>query len=545
MSTLASARRAFPWLSEREKAQSGASEATKGRIAPGPFDPTWSSLKQYKTPDWYRDAKFGIWAHWTAQCVPEQGDWYARNMYIQGTPQNLYHVATYGHPSKVGFKDIDHKWKADRWDPERLMDLYVKAGAKYFMALANHHDNLDCYASTHHTWNSTRIGPMKDIVGTWAVAARKRGLRFGASNHSAHAWHWLQTAYGYDPEGPMARVRYDGFDKKSDGTGKWWDGLDPQELYVGPSMVLPPGIKTKKEAEEWHTAHDRIWNENPPPNDPIFVQTWFERCKELVDKYDLDFLYFDDFELPLGQAGLDITAHFYNSNLKRRGQLEALVFAKKFSAEHTGAATLDLERGRSNDILELPWQTDTCIGDWHYNLEFFEQHKYKSAETVIHMLADIVSKNGNLCLNIPLRGDGTIDSDEQQVLDDLAAWMPINGEAIFGTRPFSIFGEGPPDPVQTGNFNEKKGRPYTASDFRFTAKGNVLYAIALGWPADGAYRLTTLARGTRHLKSPVREVRLLGIADPLRFEQKADALVVYVPGRPPTPAAHALRILTA
>ena len=164
----------------------------------GPFQPNWDSLKQYTTPDWFRDAKFGIWAHWSAQCVPEQGDWYARQMYRQGQPQNDYHVAHYGHPSKVGFMQIDHLWKAEAWDPDELMQLYVKAGAKYFVSLANHHDNFDCFDSAHQPWNSLRVGPKKDIVGTWAKVARKHGLRFGISSHASHAWRWFQTAYGYD-----------------------------------------------------------------------------------------------------------------------------------------------------------------------------------------------------------------------------------------------------------------------------------------------------------------------------------------------------------
>jgi alpha-L-fucosidase len=269
-------------------------------LAPGPFQPSWSSLKsQYKTPEWFRDAKFGIWAHWTAQCVPEQGDWYARNMYIQGTPQYDYHVKTYGHPSRVGFKDIDLIWKAENWNPEALMDLYQAAGAKYFMTLANHHDNFDNFASRYHSWNSTRIGPMKDIVGTWAAICRKRGLRLGVSNHSAHAWHWFQTAFAYDAEGPMTGVRYDGFTKRAQGAGKPWNGLDPQELYVGPSLVAPDGIASAKGMEDWHNANDRVWDENPPCDNPEFTNSWFLRCRDLLDSYQPDMLYFDDTELPL------------------------------------------------------------------------------------------------------------------------------------------------------------------------------------------------------------------------------------------------------
>lgn len=515
-------------------------------LAKGPFEPTWESLKQYKTPEWFRDAKFGMWAHWTAQCVPEQGDWYARNMYIQGTRQNKYHVEHYGHPSKVGFKEIDHMWRAENWQPEYLMDLYVKGGAKYFMGLANHHDNFDCYASTYQNWNSTKIGPMKDIIGTWAKLARARGLRFGASNHSSHASHWLQPAFGYDPEGPMAGVPYDGYTKASEGAGKWWNGFDPQALYVGPSQVLPPGMKTMKEAEDWHKAHDGKWNELPPPEYPGFTNSWFLRTRELGDKYDLDFMYFDDDELPFAQTGLDFAADFYNRNIaKRKGKLEACVFGKQLKPEHTGAITLDIERGRSNDIRPFPWQTDTCIGDWHYNIDVLEKHRYKTAKTVIQMLADIVSKNGNLMLNIPLKGDGTIDADELKVLNELATWFPANGEAIYGTRPFKVSGEGPPDIVATGNFNENKGRAYTAEDIRFTVKDGRLYAIVMVWPESGTVRIKSLAKGSDLFASEVVKVELLGAAGGLKFNRTADALEVSLPERRPGDLAFALRITPA
>lgn len=221
-------------------------------IARGPFEPTWESLtRNYRVPEWFRDAKFGIWAHWSAQCVPEQGDWYARRMYLQGDSAYDYHVRTYGHPSKFGFMEIDNLWKAERWDPEALMRLYARAGAKYFFALANHHDNFDNYSSKHHAWNSVNIGPKKDIVGTWANVARAHGLRFGVSNHSAHAWHWFQSAYGYDAEGPLAGVRYDAARLTSpDGKGRWWEGLDPQELYTGPNIRIPDGIASIKAMNE-------------------------------------------------------------------------------------------------------------------------------------------------------------------------------------------------------------------------------------------------------------------------------------------------------
>jgi alpha-L-fucosidase len=513
------------------------------QIATGSFRPTWESLLNYKAPEWFRDAKFGIWAHWTAQCVPEQGDWYARQMYIQGHAQYNAHVARYGHPSKFGFMEIDNLWKAEKWEPQALMELYVKAGAKYFVALANHHDNFDCYNSTHHEWNSMKVGPRKDIVGTWAGLARKHNLRFGVTNHSAHAWHWFQTAYGYDPEGPQAGVPYDGFLRKEDGKGKWWEGLDPQNLYTGPTMVMPKGLTTIRAAQDWHNQNDRKWTEEPPAANPRFVERWFLRCKELLDKYQPDLLYFDDTELPLGQAGLDIAAHFYNSNMRnKRGRLEAVLTSKGLQPDHVGAMVLDIERGRADRILPAAWQTDTCIGDWHYRRATFESHRYKTADQVIKMLVDIVSKNGNLLLNIPLRGDGSIDEDERKFLADISTWVPRNGEAIYGTRPFSVYGEGAPDTAGTRNFNESNTRPYTAADIRFTARGNTLYAIALAWPQDRKLTIRTLAQGSTHYPREVGRVELLGASGPLEFTRGAEGLVVTLPPDKPNPYAFALKI---
>src|ERR1035437_6047329 len=515
-------------------------------IAPGAFQPTWDSLQQYQAPEWFRDAKFGIWAHWTAQCVPEQGDWYARNMYIQGSAQNKFHVARYGHPSKFGFMELDNLWKAEKWEPDALMQLYVKAGAKYFFTLANHHDNFDCYASTHHAWNSVRVGPKKDIVGIWAATARKHGLRVGVSNHSAHAWHWFQTAYGYDPEGPLAGVRYDGFATKEQGKGKWWEGLDPQQLYVGPSMVMPDGITTIKAAQQWHDQHDRKWTEEPPPNNAAFVDNWFLRCQELVDKYQPDVLYFDNTELPLGQAGLDIAAHFYNANMKNHGgRLEAGLNSKGLAPDHTRTMVLDIERGRADRILPAPSQTDTCIGEWHYRRSLFENHRYKTADTVVKALIDIVSKNGNLLLSIPVRADGTIDDDEQKLLAGLAAWMPANREAIFGTRPFTVFGEGAPDVKGSANFNENAARPYTAEDIRFTVKGRTLYAFALAWPSAGKITIKTLAKGSPGYPGEVAKVELLGSKGALTFVRDTSGLVVDLPEQKPHDYAYALKITPA
>ncbi len=512
----------------------GGGGAGPGReLATGPFVGTWDSLAGgYRCPEWFRDAKFGMWAHWTAQCVPEQGDWYARQMYIQGHPQNVYHVKTYGHPTKFGFMELDNLWKAEKWKPEELLELYKRAGARYFFALANHHDNFDAYDSKHHAWNSVKIGPMKDIVGGWAKAARGLGMRIGVTNHSSHAWHWFQTAYGYDATGDMAGKRYDAYTlTKEDGKGKWWEGLDPQELYSGRNIVIPDGIRTIAEMNRWHTTHDRVWHEDIPPMNPAFAEKWFLRCKDLIDTYDPDVLYFDDTGLPFAQIGLDIAAHFYNQSVARRGKLDVVLNSKKVEAGQRAALVEDIERGAAEDVRALPWQTDTCIGGWHYDVRLFEQHKYKTALQVVQMLVDIVSKNGNLMLSVPIKGDGTIDSDEVKCLEGIAEWIAVNGEGIYGTRPFGVYGETPAAtrPVARGSFGGVKDvRAYTAEDVRFTTKGDVVYAFVMGWPEGGKVVMKELGTGGKHYGKKVGKVELLGAGE-VRFEQGEGGLTVRLP----------------
>jgi alpha-L-fucosidase len=508
------------------------------------FQPTWASLAEgYETPEWFRDAKFGIWAHWGPQCVPEQGDWYGRLMYIQGTPQYEHHLKTYGHPTRTGFIEIQNRWRAEAWEPEALIDLYAKAGAKYFVAMANHHDNFDAYDSKYHAWNSVRLGPRRDIIGTWAKAARGRGLRFGVSNHSAHAWHWFQTAYGYDAEGPLAGQRYDAFRlTRADGKGTWWEGLDPQELYTGRNIVMPDGISTVRTLQEWHDANTGVWDEKAPPHNPAFTRSWFLRCRDLIDSYRPDLVYMDDTGLPLGQAGLDIAAHYYNASRSwHGGKLEAVLNGKILPPERRSALVEDVERGQRDGIEPLPWQTCTCIGDWHYNRSVFENHRYKSAAAVIHSLADIVSKNGNLLLSIPIRGNGSIDADEHAFLEAMAQWMGRNGEAIHGTRPWRSFGEGPTR-VATGRFTEGQSQPFTAEDIRFTAKGGALYAIALGWPRGGVLAIRSLAQDSALAPGAIEHVEALGSNSPLGFSRSRKGLEVRLPEGLAGAPAFALKI---
>jgi alpha-L-fucosidase len=397
--------------------------ATAEPMETGKFQPTWESLQKYECPEWFRDAKFGIWAHWGPQCQPEQGDWYARFMYMPKVPSWAppdfeFHRQTYGPQSKFGFKDVIHLWKAEQWDPGKLMALYKRAGAQYFFALANHHDNLDLWDSKYQPWNAVAVGPKKDLIGGWAQAARANGLRFGVSVHAAHAWTWYEPSQGADETGPLAGVPYDGKLTKADGKGQWWDGLDPQDLYAQNHPRSADSSDPVAIHRQWN------WGNGASLPDQAYCDKFYNRTVDLINKYQPDLIYFDDTALPLwpvSDAGLRIAAHFYNRNMKlHQGRLEGVVFAKVLDPKQRQCMVWDIERGQSNQIEPQPWQTDTCLGDWHYKRAIFEQHGYKTTKTVIHTLADIVSKNGNLLLNVPVRGDGTIDSDELAVVEGIA-----------------------------------------------------------------------------------------------------------------------------
>ncbi len=530
-------------MTTRRQILGGLGAATATSLAPpvsARIAPDWVSLAAaWRVPDWFRDAKFGIWAHWSAQCVPEQGDWYGRLMYVQDDPHYAHHLKTYGHPADTGFMEIDHLWKAENWDPEHLIRLYKGAGAKYFMALACHHDNLDTYDSTHHAWNATRVGPKRDIIGGWEKVARAEGLRFGVSNHSSHAWHWWQTAYGYDAEGPRAGQRYDAFKlTKADGAGKWWDGLDPQELYTGPSFVPPDGIASIKEMNAWHDSHDGQWIETAPPQNPYFVAKWLARQKDLVEKYRPDIVYFDDTGVPFGEAGLEAAAHYYEQAKLWHGSADVVLTGKKLDAGQRKAIVEDIERGYSDHLRAEPWQTCTCIGDWHYSRWRYDAKAYVPAPDVIRRLCDTVSKNGNLLLSIPVRGDGTIDSEEEKVVAGITRWTQRNGEtAIFGSRPWRIYGEGPTQ-VGGGMFTEGKTK-FTVQDIRFTVKHGGVNAMMLDWPGEP---VTIAALGTHAMPDArIEHVRLVG-GDALRFTRSEAGLSFTLPPAGPEDVVPVVRI---
>ncbi|WP_276381044.1 alpha-L-fucosidase [Flavobacterium sp. H4147] len=501
----------------------------------GPFEPSWESLEKYKVPDWFRDAKFGMWAHWGPQCQPEAGDWYGRGMYEEGSRQYNFHLQKYGHPSEFGFKDVINTWKADKWAPDELVNLYKDSGAKYFMAMANHHDNLDLYDSQYQPqWNSTRVGPQIDIIKGWEKAARKAGLPFAVSVHAAHAWNWFDTSKGADKNGPFAGISYDGTLTKADGSGKWWDGLDPQDLYAQnhPISGKPSGDSSV------HSQWD--WADGASIPSSEYCEKFYNRTIDLIEKYNPDMLYFDDTALPLwpiSDAGLRIAAHLYNKSLKKNKTVQAVITGKILTEQQRKALVWDIEKGQSNQIEPLPWQTDTCIGNWHYDRDVYTKKQYKSAKTVIHTLIDVVSKNGNLMLNIPIRGDGSIDEQELQIVKEIGQWMKANGRSIYGTRPWKIFGEGPQQ-ASTGKlkaqgFNEGQGKPYSAEDFRFAQKDNQLFATVMDWPEKGVVYIKTLGSEAGYYTKAIKKIRLVSTGEKLQFAQHKEYLEVKFPADKP------------
>ena len=489
-------------------------------IQKGPFVGTRESLQGYQIPDWFRDAKFGIWSHWGPQSAVEHGDWYARNMYIQGSPQYDYHIARYGHPSKVGYKDLCPQWKAADFDPEYLMGLYKKAGAKYFVSMGVHHDNFDLWNSKYNRWNAVKMGPHKDIVGLWRKAALNRGLKFGVSEHLWISYKWFGVSHGSDAVGPLAGVPYDGTNSAY------------SDIYHDAGAAM------------WSHPKDFQWNADGIPDS--WRHHWFLRMKDLVDNYQPDLLYTDG-ALPFESYGCGTVANLLNQSARLHGgQAQAVYSSKEPKDCAIGTCVLDIERGLANELKPTAWQTDTCIGDWHYNIDLYQKHGYKSAKTVVDLLVDIVSQNGNLLLNIPLPNSGTLDSDELQVVEGITDWMAVNSEAIYGTRPWKIYGEGPSTQKQKpgGGFNENDRAALTAADTRFTAKGSTLYAFVMGWPEKQA---VVKALGSSSPQSPgkIENVDLLGYKDRVRWKQDANALTVDLPSERPSNHAIAFKVIFA
>lgn len=495
------------------------------KIASGPYAPTWESLEAWECPEWFKDAKFGLWAHWGPQCEAESGDWYARHMYYEDHWQHKAHVSKYGNPNDFGLMDLCNEWKAENWNPEEIVALYKSVGARYFFTLGQHHDNMDLWNSKYQEWNSVNVGPKRDIVKEWADACKKHGLPLGISMHGSHAWTWLEKSQDY--EGNLTKE--DGYKPNPDGTEKWWKGLDPQELYAQRHPHSEGWEKDGGIHPQWN------WNNGASLPSEEYKLKFQNRVLECINMYDPQVLYFDDTVLPFygcdDQIGLNILAHYYNTSLKRNnGNMGVVAMGKVLEDRHKKSMMWDVERGTPDKIQPDYWQTCTCIGDWHYNEGTYRRNGYKSAKHVVNMLVDVVSKNGNLLLSIPMKGDGTLDEKEMAILMQIKAWMDINGSSIYGTRPWKTYGEGPlaesANPIHAQGFNE--GDNYSSKDIRFVQRNDTVFATILRWPLEREVKIKAFGLTSPHYSGKVKSVELLGHA-PLAFAEATDGLVVSLP----------------
>lgn len=470
----------------------------------GPYRSNWESLHKYEAPDWYRDAKFGIFIHWGVYSVPAFGsEWYPRMMYVKDSPEYKHHIETYGPQDKFGYKDFIPMFKAEHFDPAAWADLFKRSGAKYVVPVAEHHDGFAMYDSRLSDWTVAKMGPHRDTTGELAKAVRAAGMHFGVSSH---------------------RVEHN--------------------FFLGPGRTIPSDVNDPQYAMFYGPAHTWMMNPEGTPlnNDFTYVSQawandWLARASELVEKYHPDIVYFDWW---IGQASIRanltrFAAFYYNASLKYGDHVGVINYKDYAMQDHS--AVLDIERGQLGDLRLLPWQTDTSVSNksWGY----INNDTFKSPEFIVHQLIDIVSKNGNLLLNIGPRSDGTIPEEVQKVLFDVGAWLDVNGAAIYGTRPWRVYGEGPTK-VAAGSFHDTDTEHYKSEDFRFTTKGDMLYAIGLAWPTNGEAVIRSLARevGSEHVHS----VDLLGSDAKLKFEQRPDGLHVKLRGRSPAKYAYVLRM---
>lgn len=471
----------------------------------GPFRPDFESLDTYKVPQWYKDAKFGIFIHWGVYSVPAYGsEWYPREMYTKGSDVYKHQIAAYGPLNKFGYKDFIPMFKAQRFDPQAWAHLFKESGARYVVPVFEHHDGFAMYDSGLSDWTVVKMGPHRDTSGELARAVRAEGLYLGASSH---------------------RVEHD--------------------FFLGEGRKLDCDVNDPKYAAFYGPAHTWLVNKDHTPlnNDFTYLSTayandWLARSAEIVEKYHPDMMYFDWW---IGQPGLrhqltKFAAFYYNESLKHGGHIGVINYKEYALDEHS--AVLDVERGQLSDIRPLYWQTDTSISDksWGY----IKNDTFKTPEFIVHQLIDIVSKNGNLLLNVGPRSDGTIPDEVQQVLLAVGRWLKVNGDAIYATVPWKIYGEGPTQ-VVGGAFHDTATTMYTPQDFRFTSKNGILYAVEMGWPTDGEAVIHALGKSAS-TTAKVQSVTLLGSTGKLKFQQKSDGLHIELPSQKTGNYAYTFRI---
>jgi alpha-L-fucosidase len=466
-----------------------------------PYQPTWESLSNYKCPEWFRDAKFGIFIHWGVYSVPAFGtEWYPRLMYSDTVNWGLnyyqHHVKTYGTPEKFGYKDFIPLFKAEKFDADQWIDLFKKSGAKYVVPVAEHHDGFAMYNSGMTRWNAVNMGPKRDVVGELAEAARKQGLIFGLSSHRCEHWWYMNT----------------GKTKNSDVNDSAYAD------FYGPATVFNP-----------FDRKERV------PMSPEYMNDWLLRCCELVDKYHPQIFWFDWYiEQPeLEPYRKTFAAYYYNH---ARAWQKEVVINYKDQAFPDCTAVYDIERGSSKATKKFPWQTDTSVGkkSWGY----ISDEENKTPNELIDILIDIVSKNGNMLLNIGPKSDGTITKEQTDVLLSIGKWLDINGEGIYGTRPWEIAEEGPTQ-AEEGSFAEFKPVQYTAKDIRFTARKGVVYAFLLDVPIEKV-SISALSKMSGH--GVVKNVELLGSSEKPKWSQNDKALEIVPSKNYPSSDAVCYRI---
>lgn len=501
---------------------------------------SWEEIgEQYEVPEWFTEARFGIWVHWGAQTVPEYGGgWYARHMYMQDVGKETfgknaypYHLKTFGHPSEVGYKDVANAWKAEKLNTDDLLRYFTEdLGARYFMALAHHHDNFDNWNSVHHEWNSVNVGPKRDIIGEFSKSAKKYGVPFGVSTHDERFFDWGLPAFGADTSGDYKGIPYDGYLTKEDGAGKWWEGLDPAVLY---------GPEPEKRTPEW----EEEWKQN-----------WLLRMKDLLTNYDVDFMWFDGIGFPYGAYGKEAFRTFLNHKLNQNGKIKALIAGKIPGGDP--AIVNDIEQGVESAISPVPWQSICSYTHWFYKKDDPSRH---DARSTIELLIDVVSKNGNFMLNVELLPDGTIPPEHKIIMDNFGAWLKLNSEAIYASKPWKVHGDNffsgfidensnasnlaNTDQIDLKNkkskqFNNrtKESEPYGHNEVRFTTKGEVLYVFVLN-PTEGEIELPSLGLDSSYSPKKIESIRMIGSGDKINFNQSKSKLIISVPDDRPNPYA--------